>query len=70
MSELVTAAELAADLKMSWQVVLRWHRAGKIRSELSIGRSPRFDVRKVRQQLAAATAKRDRQRFNGMIPTL
>jgi hypothetical protein len=29
MSELLTAAELATDLKMSQQVVLRWHRAGR-----------------------------------------
>lgn len=70
MSELITAEELASELKMSWQVVLRWHRAGKIKCELMIGRSPRFDLRKVRAQLAAATAKRDRERFNGMIPTL
>lgn len=67
---LITAEELAAELRMSWQVVLRWHRAGKIKAEVMIGRSPRFDLRKVKKQLAEATAKRDRERFNGMIPTL
>jgi len=70
MSHLLTAAELAVELRMSWQVVLRWHRSGRIKAELMIGRSPRFDMAKVRKQLVAETAKRDRAKFNGMIPTL
>lgn len=69
-AKLLTAEELATDLRMSWQVVLRWTRAGKIRAELHIGRSPRYDLKNVRKQLAADQAKQDRARFNGMVPTL
>lgn len=67
---LVTAREVAADLKMSWQVVLRWHRAGKIKAEVMVGRAPRFVIRDVRRQLAADQAKRDAEKFKGMVPTL
>jgi hypothetical protein len=70
MSELLTAAELAADLRMSWQVVLRWHRAGRIKAELLIGRSPRFDAAKVRKQLAKASDAAAARKFSGMVPTL
>lgn len=70
MKALLTAAELAAELRMNAQVVLRYHRAGKIKAEFLIGRSPRFDLGKVRKQLAAATAKQDRERFDGMVPTI
>ena len=70
MNELLTAEELAAELKMSWQVVLRWHRAGKIKAELLIGRSPRFDRARVIKQLASATTMKNRAKFNGMVPTL
>jgi predicted site-specific integrase-resolvase len=70
MSELLTAAELATDLKMSQQVVLRWHRAGRIKAELLIGRSPRFDSAKVRKQLAKASDAAAARKFSGMVPTL
>ena len=70
MSELLTAEELAADLKMSQQVVLRWHRAGRIKAELLIGRSPRFDAAKVRKQLAKASDAAAASKFSGMVPTL
>ena len=61
---LLTADELAAELKMSRQVVLRWARAGRIKAELKVGRSPRFDLNAVCRQLKAAT------KANGMVPTL
>jgi hypothetical protein len=70
MSKLLTAVELAAELRMNSQVLLRHHRAGKIKAEFLIGRSPRFDLKKVRKQLSEAMAKRDRERFTGMVPTL
>jgi len=70
MSALLTAEEVAAELRMSWQVVLRWHRQGRIKAELLIGRSPRFDLRKVRKQIVAANKKKAREKFNGMVPTL
>jgi predicted site-specific integrase-resolvase len=55
---------------MSWQVVLRWHRAGRIKAELLIGRSPRFDAAKVRKQLAKASDAAAARKFSGMVPTL
>jgi predicted site-specific integrase-resolvase len=70
MSELLTAAELATDLKMSQQGVLRWHRAGRIKAELLIGRSPRFDSAKVRKQLAKVSDAAAARKFSGMVPTL
>lgn len=69
-AKLLTAEELASELKMHPVTVRNWRRLGTISAELMIGRSGRFDLKKVRKQLADATAKRDRERFNGMIPTL
>jgi hypothetical protein len=70
LNPLATATELAADLHMSGQVVLRWHRQGRIKAELLIGQSPRFDIAAVRKQLATASAAAAKAKFNGMIPTL
>lgn len=70
MNPLLTAEELAAELKMHPVTVRKWAREKRINAELLIGRSPRFDLKKVRKQLAEATAKRDREKFTGMVPTI
>lgn len=70
MSKLLTAVELAAVLRMNSQVLLRHYRAGKIKAEFLIGRSPRFDQKNVRKQLSEAMTERERKRFTGMVPTL
>ena len=70
MNHLLTAAELAADLRMSSQVVLRWHRDGRIKAELLIGRSPRFDAAAVRKQLAKESEAAAKRKFSGLVPTL
>jgi predicted site-specific integrase-resolvase len=70
MSALLTGEQLAAELGMSHEVVLRWRRHGRIKAEYVLGRSPRFDLAKVKKQLIAETERKARESFNGMIPTL
>lgn len=69
-AQLLTAAELAADLRMHAETVRTWHRTGRIKAELLIGRSPRFDAAKVRKQLAKASDAAAARKFSGMVPTL
>ena len=69
-SELLTAEELAAELRVSYQGLLRWRREGRIKAEVMLGQYPRFSLRKVKNQLADYQAKRYRAKFNGMVPTL
>jgi len=63
-SELLTAKELAAALKMHPDTVREWAREGRIIPEFKIGRSPRFDLAKVRKALSKPAKKQP-----GMIPT-
>ena len=67
---LLTAAELATDLRTHTETVRQWHRQGRIKAELLIGRSPRFDAAKVRKQLAKASDAAASRKFSGMVPTL
>ena len=70
MNPLLTAAELANDLRLHAETIRQWHRAGRIKAELLVGRSPRFDLAAVRKQLAAASAAAAKRRFSGLVPTL
>jgi excisionase family DNA binding protein len=70
MSALLTAEELAAELGLHIVTVRDWRRAGRIKAEFLLGRSPRFDLAKVKKQLIAETERKARESFNGMIPTL
>jgi excisionase family DNA binding protein len=70
MSALLTAEELAAELGLHIVTVRDWRRHGRIKAEFLLGRSPRFDLAKVKKQLIAETERKARESFNGMIPTL
>ena len=70
MSDLITARELADELRMSYQVVLRWNRAGRIKAEINLPGKILFDLAKVRRQLVKASEERAKAKFNGMVPTL
>lgn len=61
---LLTADDLATYLGMSAETVRDWHRKGKIKSELKIGRSPRFDLGNVRKQLVKQSNS------DGAVPTI
>lgn len=69
-AKLLTAREIAPHLRMHWQTILKYKRQGKISAEIDLPNKVLFDLRKVKKQLVAETTKRDRARFNGMIPTL
>ena len=70
MNPLLTAAELANDLRLHAETIRQWHRAGRIKAELLVGRSPRFDAAAVRKQLAKASDAAAARKFSGMVPTL
>ena len=67
---LLTADELAAELKMNSQVIRKWTRNGIIKPEIKIGAKPRFYLTDVIEQIKAHNAKQDAAKFNGMVPTL
>ena len=56
MTALLTASELAAELRTTKPTVLSWHHAGKIPAAVSIGRIIRFDREQVLAALAANAA--------------
>ncbi len=70
MNPLLTAAELANDLRLHAETIRQWHRAGRIKAELLVGRSPRFDLAAVRKQLIKASEAAAKRRFSGLVPTL
>ena len=70
MNPLLTAAELANDLRLHAETIRQWHRAGRIKAELLVGRSPRFDLAAVRKQLTKASEAAAKRRFSGLVPTL
>ena len=54
---MTTAAQLAAALGVSKDSVLQWTRAGIITPEIREGRTIRYDVERVKEQLARRAAK-------------
>jgi len=70
MKDLLTAKQLAEELGMSWQVVLRWNREGRIKATIDLPGMIRFDLLAVRKQLIKATEAAAKRRFSGMVPTL
>jgi len=66
MKQLLTAAEVAAELRMSPQVVLRWKRKGLITADIDRHAFVRFDLKTVIKQLAAKPQTPSR---TGMVPT-
>lgn len=54
---MTTPAELAAELGVSKDAVLSWTRQGIITPEIREGRTIRYNVAKVREQLAKRAAK-------------
>lgn len=66
MNPLLTAAEVAAILKMQPQGVLRLKRLGIIPAAIDRHCFVRFDLAAVRRQLAAKPAKKQR---TDMVPT-
>ncbi len=68
-AELLTVEQVAANLQMHPVTVRDWRREGRIKEELMIGRSPRFDIKKVRKQIIAYNEKKAKEKFKGMVPT-
>jgi predicted site-specific integrase-resolvase len=55
---LLNGKQLAAKLSVSPSQVTHWHQAGAITAEIAEGRCIRFDLEKVRAQLAKRAAKK------------
>ena len=55
MKQLLNAKQLAAEIGVSPPTILSWHAKGIIKAEIKVGRVCRFDLTKVRKQLAAET---------------
>ena len=55
MKQLLNAKQLAAEIGVSTPTILSWHAKAIITAEIKVGRVCRFDLAKVRKQIAAHT---------------